>query len=312
MRKLANVLIATLILLLTGCSDEPPNRSFEYFSKKDQEYTYKFSDIVESISKKNKSKVNFVSVIGSLPKYSPVIDPYQIGSFGMFTKSSDDDIDGNFHTGTDLISLSGNRSVYATGNGIVAVKETDPKLGNVVLVRHTNGVEVLYTHLENAYVNLADKVHPNTLIGQYGVSGSATQAHLHYEVLVGGYPVDPIKSTQISTDYQENQTKNSWKAYKAIQSIKDRMASSIEYRANIRRPNNSIGNINVSVVYKDEKIAIKMVKFYGDASKEEEILNDCKVFDRDNWKCKYLNMTDGHLFLEEPFEKSIIYFTKVH
>lgn len=305
------IIITIAALVLSACSEEPPNRSFGYFSKKDFQYAYKFNTQLEPLFKKELKEFNLVRVVGSLPKYSPVIDPYQIGTFGINTKRSDNDVDGNFHTGTDLISLSGNRFVYSTANGIVVYQETSQKLGNVIVVRHTNGIETLYTHLENSYVKVADKVNVNTVLGQYGISGEATQPHLHYEILVGGYPVDPIKATQLNPDYEEYDNPDKQKKlFKRIEELKDYFATSIKYKANIRLNDDSLGIIDVIVSYKDDKVAIKMVKFYGNSEKQEEIINDCKFFNKNNWKCKYLHMSDGHLFLDEPNEKSIIYIPR--
>lgn len=310
MKKITIILLA---FILSACSEEPPNRSFGYFSKKDFEYTYKFNAQIEPLFKKELKQFNLVGVMGSIPKFSPVVDPYQIGSFAVNGKRSDNDIDGKFHTGTDLISLTGNRFVYATGNGIVVHQETSPKLGNVLVIRHTNGIETVFTHLENTYVKVAEKVHPNTLIGQYGASGESTQPHLHYEILVGGYPVDPIKATQLNPDYEDTDNSNKpVKLYKRIVSIKEYFSSSIKYKANIKLDDNSTGIIDVSVSYKDDKAVIKMVKFYGNSEKHEEIITDCNFYDRNNWRCKNLNMTDGHLFLDEPYEKYIVYLTKSH
>lgn len=65
--------------------------------------------------------------------------------------------------------------------------------GNTVIISHGRGVETLYAHLAAIKVREGQDVDLDTLIGLVGNTGSSTGKHLHFEVSVGGYPVDPLK-----------------------------------------------------------------------------------------------------------------------
>jgi murein DD-endopeptidase MepM/ murein hydrolase activator NlpD len=76
------------------------------------------------------------------------------------------------------------------------------------MIRHLNGVESLYAHLAQLLVKVGDKVTTESQLGYIGNTGdSSTGKHLHFEILVGGYPVNPQKV--IRTAQYVQQIKNS-------------------------------------------------------------------------------------------------------
>jgi murein DD-endopeptidase MepM/ murein hydrolase activator NlpD len=100
----------------------------------------------------------------------------------------------NFHTGMDLLSETEDDNVHPVKPGIVVLAKYHSKYGNTVVVRHSNGIESLYGHLANMKVDVGDKVTTETVLGRVGNTGVSTGKHLHLEILVGGYPVNPPKS----------------------------------------------------------------------------------------------------------------------
>jgi murein DD-endopeptidase MepM/ murein hydrolase activator NlpD len=66
--------------------------------------------------------------------------------------------------------------------------------GNMVRIKHDNGVETLYAQLQDYTVEVGQKVEKETLIGHVGNSGMSNAPHLHYEVRVDGRTVNPIYS----------------------------------------------------------------------------------------------------------------------
>jgi murein DD-endopeptidase MepM/ murein hydrolase activator NlpD len=64
--------------------------------------------------------------------------------------------------------------------------------GYYVIVRHGDGSETLYAHLSAIYVSLGQYVGQGEIIGAVGCTGWCTGPHLHFEVRIGGTPVDPL------------------------------------------------------------------------------------------------------------------------
>lgn len=98
------------------------------------------------------------------------------------------------HKGVDFAAPSGT-PVRASGAGVVDFAGWQNGYGKVVVLRHRNGVETLYAHLRGfaSGLNKGDKVEQGEVIGYVGMTGWATGPHLHYEFMVDGRQVDPMK-----------------------------------------------------------------------------------------------------------------------
>ncbi|MBW6423766.1 M23 family metallopeptidase [Rhizobium sp. XQZ8] len=99
------------------------------------------------------------------------------------------------HTGTDWAAPRGT-PIIATGNGTVEKAGWDSGgYGNQTLVRHANGYVSSYNHQSAIAPNVREgaKVTQGQVIGYVGSSGESTGAHLHYELIVNGTKVDPMK-----------------------------------------------------------------------------------------------------------------------
>ncbi|MCM5572427.1 peptidoglycan DD-metalloendopeptidase family protein [Burkholderiaceae bacterium FT117] len=98
------------------------------------------------------------------------------------------------HKGVDFAAPSGT-PVRASGSGVVDFAGWQNGYGKVVVLRHRNGVETLYAHLRGfaSGLNKGDKVEQGEVIGYVGMTGWATGPHLHYEFMVDGRQVDPMK-----------------------------------------------------------------------------------------------------------------------
>jgi len=111
----------------------------------------------------------------------------------------------HFHTGLDLQSETGDDKVHPVKPGVVVLAQPHPQYGNMVVIRHTNGVESLYGHLANIAVKVGDKVTTESVLGMIGNTGSSTGKHLHLEILIGGYPVNPQKVIRTAQYVQQIQ-----------------------------------------------------------------------------------------------------------
>ena len=96
----------------------------------------------------------------------------------------------NFHCGIDLDLETGD-TVRTAFDGTVRVARMTKGYGNVIVVRHNNGLETLYGHLSEIKVQVGQHVSGGSLIGLGGNTGRSTGSHLHFEVRFRGRPINP-------------------------------------------------------------------------------------------------------------------------
>lgn len=142
-----------------------------------------------------------MNVLNALPAKMPLGDFSTSSSFGIRTHP----ITGRpkFHTGIDLIAGSSDE-VRPAKVGKVVLARSYQDYGNTVIIRHERGIETLYAHLADLKVQEGQDVDMTTVIGLVGNTGSSTGKHLHFEVSVGGYPVDPQKVIETAFYVQKN------------------------------------------------------------------------------------------------------------
>jgi murein DD-endopeptidase MepM/ murein hydrolase activator NlpD len=98
------------------------------------------------------------------------------------------------HTGVDWGSSMGT-PIFAAGNGIIDKAGWEGGYGKYIRLRHANGYETAYGHM-SAFARGMEpgkKVRQGQVIGYVGSTGLSTGAHLHYEILINGRFVDPMK-----------------------------------------------------------------------------------------------------------------------
>ncbi len=98
------------------------------------------------------------------------------------------------HTGIDFDGNTGDRVVAAAAGEVVHAGNAPSGYsgyGRMVLIDHGGGITTLYAHLSRLSVSVGDRVVPGEAIGAIGTSGNVTGSHLHFEVRVGGVPVNP-------------------------------------------------------------------------------------------------------------------------
>jgi len=105
---------------------------------------------------------------------------------------------GRMHNGVD-IDLETGDEVASAFEGMVRISEYHSSFGNVVVVRHNNGLETLYAHLSQRKVKPGDHVEAGTLIGLGGNTGRSYGSHLHFEVRYLGEPLNPNKILDVKS-----------------------------------------------------------------------------------------------------------------
>lgn len=111
---------------------------------------------------------------------------------------------GRMHYGTDL-KLQRGDPVMAAFGGMVRISRYHKQFGNVVVIRHANGLETLYGHLSERAVEPGDHVTAGQVIGLGGSTGRSTGDHLHFETRYLGQPIDP----QLLFDVDQGELKGS-------------------------------------------------------------------------------------------------------
>lgn len=96
-----------------------------------------------------------------------------------------------YHTGLDLFG-STSTPVYAPARGRVAFADELTVRGNATYIDHGWGVYSGFLHQSQILVAPGDLVEQGQTIGFVGGTGRVTGPHLHWEVWVGGVPVDPL------------------------------------------------------------------------------------------------------------------------
>lgn len=98
------------------------------------------------------------------------------------------------HTGVDWSAPRGT-PIYAAGSGVVELAERNGGYGNQIKIQHTNGYETAYGHMSGFAKGMKEglRVRQGQVIGYVGSTGLSTGPHLHYEVLVNGRFVNPMR-----------------------------------------------------------------------------------------------------------------------
>ena len=99
---------------------------------------------------------------------------------------------GSFHSGIDLGVGYGTGVAAAASGQVVLASYSGYGYGNYIIVRHGDDSETLYAHLSSIWVSLGQYVGQGEIIGAVGCTGWCTGPHLHFEVRIGGSPVDPL------------------------------------------------------------------------------------------------------------------------
>ena len=98
------------------------------------------------------------------------------------------------HTGVDWANPIGT-PIAAAGNGVVIRAEMTSGYGNRVEIQHVNGYVTTYNHMSRFGRGVKEgvRVRQGQIIGYLGSTGLSTGPHLHYEVIINGHFVDPMK-----------------------------------------------------------------------------------------------------------------------
>lgn len=95
------------------------------------------------------------------------------------------------HKGIDIDIETGD-AIYAAFEGKVRYAMYNQSYGNCVVIRHPNGLETYYAHMEKLHVKSGDYVQAGDYLGAGGNTGHSRGSHLHFEVRFLGVAIDPF------------------------------------------------------------------------------------------------------------------------
>lgn len=123
-----------------------------------------------------------------LPTASPVDYPYLSSSFGWRRGP----VSGRhaMHEGLDFVAPRG-AAIRAASGGMVVRAGVVPGYGRMVEIDHGNGLRSRYAHASRVLVRAGDVVRQGDLIARVGSTGRSTGTHLHFEIRMADYPLDP-------------------------------------------------------------------------------------------------------------------------
>ncbi len=122
----------------------------------------------------------------------PVVDEFVTSApYGQRRSYNGGPVSG-FHAGQDFAAPEG-APVIAPAAGTVVLAEELVVRGNAVLIDHGGGVFTGYWHLVDIAVSAGQQVQPGDLLGHVGTTGLSTGNHLHWELRVNGFAVDPMQ-----------------------------------------------------------------------------------------------------------------------
>ncbi len=98
--------------------------------------------------------------------------------------------DKRMHKGIDIDLQTGDK-VKSAFSGMVRFAKREGGYGNVIIIRHYNGLETTYAHLSKIKVKPGQIVKAGQLIGLGGNTGHSEGSHLHFEIRFKGIPINP-------------------------------------------------------------------------------------------------------------------------
>ena len=98
------------------------------------------------------------------------------------------------HQGTDFAAPRGT-PIYAAGDGVIEAAGRNGAYGRYVRIKHNSTYKTAYAHMKSIRKGMrrGKRVRQGQIIGYVGSSGRSTGPHLHYEVMVRGKQVNPLK-----------------------------------------------------------------------------------------------------------------------
>lgn len=180
---------------LAGFLDNPSllSRHRELFTRRMHSLADELSDAANLEEVEQQTLVGFLRTNKDSLLSTPSIWPTQgFLTSGFGWRRSPFSGGGRMHKGLDISNRVGT-PIWAPARGTVTFVGTDGGYGICVMIDHGNNIVTRYAHLQKALVREGQYVQRGDVIAALGNTGRSTGPHLHYEVIVGGVPVNPMR-----------------------------------------------------------------------------------------------------------------------
>jgi len=104
-----------------------------------------------------------------------------------------------YHCGVDIDLETGDK-VMAAFDGKVRIAKKSSSYGNIVVIRHSNGLETYYAHLSKIKVEVGQEIFAGDIVGLGGNTGNSRGSHLHFEVRYLGQAINPADIISFTDD----------------------------------------------------------------------------------------------------------------
>ncbi|NNU80654.1 peptidoglycan DD-metalloendopeptidase family protein [Halovulum dunhuangense] len=160
----------------------------------DPELDERFSALMSDMDRMNMMRI----AAAKIPYTMPVRVAHRFTS-GFGTRRDPFNGGRRAHNGVDFAAGRGT-PIEATADGTVTFAGWQSGYGNFIKIRHAYGFETHYAHLNKIHVKVGDRIARGDHIGDMGTTGRSTGVHLHYEVHLGGKPVNPMTYIRAGRD----------------------------------------------------------------------------------------------------------------
>jgi murein DD-endopeptidase MepM/ murein hydrolase activator NlpD len=99
----------------------------------------------------------------------------------------------SYHLAIDIAAPSGSTIVAAAAGVVTSAGWRNNGGGYVIQINHGNGIQTVYNHLSSIWVSVGQSVSRGQGIGGVGCTGNCTGPHCHFEVIVNGVIVNPLR-----------------------------------------------------------------------------------------------------------------------
>ena len=97
-----------------------------------------------------------------------------------------------FHNGIDIANQRGT-PIVAAMSGTVATAGYNGNYGRYLILRHADGFQTLYAHLNQVLVTTGSRVRQGQQVGEMGNTGYSSADHLHFSIFINGAHVNPTE-----------------------------------------------------------------------------------------------------------------------
>lgn len=110
--------------------------------------------------------------------------------------------DGLYNDGINIAAPRGTPARAAADGKVIYIGRALQSYGNLVLIRHKNGMATAYAHLASIHVKRGEAVKTGQAVGTIGSTGAVSSAQLHFEIRRGGTTLDPANIIPPATQGQ--------------------------------------------------------------------------------------------------------------